>query len=133
MKTTNKFLILSQLLISILIFGCDTQPLDPALLGSPQNELVDPSCASPTNLLSSNFVGTTINLSWTPAAQETSWQIEYGQIGFNQGSGTKRVATINSVSIPNLTSTVSYSFYIRSVCGNQSYGPWKGPVTVNPN
>ncbi|MCZ8196722.1 MAG: fibronectin type III domain-containing protein [Flavobacterium sp.] len=120
------------LLFSLAIFNsCDVgvEPLDPALVTTDDN---NNECPQPTNFVASNFINNSVNLTWNPGNNETSWQIEYGLSGFEMGSGTKVISTNTSMTIANLVSTNSYDFYIKSICGSEVFGDSYGPITVVP-
>lgn len=122
------------LLFSLAIFNsCDVgvEPLDPALVTTDDNNNNN-ECPQPTNFVASNFINNSVNLTWTPGNNETSWQIEYGLSGFEMGSGTKVISTNTSMTIANLVSTNSYDFYIKSICGSEVFGDSYGPITVVP-
>ena len=67
---------------------------------------------------------TTVHLMWTENGSATQWQIEYGIKGFTLGNGTTYLATTNTATFSNLQKFTEYDFYIRSVCGDNLYGPW---------
>ena len=66
---------------------------------------------------------TSVTLNWAAATgTPASYDVEYGAVGFVQGSGTSVSTATNSVSITTgLTASTNYDFYVRSNCGaNQS-------------
>ena len=121
------------LLFTLVLFNaCDeaVEPIDPQLIEN--IETPNPDCLSPTNISGAFTSSTNVTLTWTPADGESSWQIQYGVSGFELGSGSLTNATSNSVTIPNLVSTNSYDFWIRSVCSSEEFGSWSGPFTIAP-
>ena len=72
-----------------------------------------------------------VDLSWN-SANATSWEVEYGATGFNQGNGTLVVMNSNPGTVTGLTSGSVYDFYIRSLCGGGDTSDWIGPVTSMP-
>ena len=117
----------------ILIVSCENEPIDSAI------NLDDLSCEAPTSLQASDFIdNTNVNLSWVAGSDETSWEIQYGALGFSLGSGTSVIATNTNYTVTGLNAANSYSFYIRSVCTADANSGWIGPVIVeavaiNPN
>lgn len=72
---------------------------------------------------------TSVTLTWLPGGSESSWEIEYGDVGFIQGSGTTVPASIFPHEITGLLPTVEYDFYVRGDCGSGNYSNWIGPTT----
>jgi hypothetical protein len=84
------------------------------------------SCARPINL---NFIPTSTTnatLSWTTIAPDST--IEWGPIGFAQGTGT----TLSNVTSPyllgGLSASSNYSYYVRSNCTSSNSSIWAGPI-----
>ena len=82
----------------------------------------DSECRMVSNIISI-VENTTAHLTWTENGGATQWQVEYGEKGFAQGSGTLYNATSNTVAFENLQKFTEYDFYIRSVKGSQ-YSHW---------
>jgi Fibronectin type III domain len=125
----NVFRILFLIGISLFL-SCDgdNEPLDPALINQ---FVVDDNCAIPTELETTSINGgTTINLSWTSTTATTGWQVEYGLTNsYVVGDGTKLDATTTTININNLFATNSYTFSVRSKCGD-GFSEWSAPVNV---
>ena len=68
---------------------------------------------------------TTVHLTWTENGSATQWQIEYGVKGFDLGNGILYSTSTNTATFSNLQPFTEYDFYIRPVCGDGQYGPWK--------
>ena len=79
-------------------------------------------CRMVSNIISA-VENTTAHLTWTENGDATQWQVEYGEKGFELGSGTLYNATSNTVTFENLQKFTEYDFYIRSVKGSQ-YSHW---------
>lgn len=126
--TKSKLLIVfSLLLIGLGLNSCDDEPIDPALL----NVVPTTDCGAPLFFEASDFIGgTSVSLGWEAAPGTSAWQIQYGIEGFAVGSGMQITATENSATIPGLNSTNNYEFYIRTMCGAESYSGWVGPIGV---
>ena len=87
-----------------------------------------PACADPTNLAVNSVTSTTANLSWNDFGTGTDWTVEYGPVGFTQGTGTITTATTTSVNISGLMPNTTYDFYVRANCGGP-VSAWVGPFT----
>jgi hypothetical protein len=125
-----KFITVAILLLAVFnLNSCSSElePVDPAALNP-----VETDCSKPTGFHVSNFVnGTEINLSWTAASEQTSWEVEYGPAGFTLGSGASVIADDNAYTVTGLDPAVTYEFYVRSNCGDEELSSWVGPVAVN--
>ena len=89
---------------------------------------IPPACAQPTGLTVTNLTSNSADFTWTDNAGATTWNIEYGPIGFAQGTGTMLVDNdgIPSQSVSGLDFATDYEFYVQADCGiDQS--PWTGP------
>jgi hypothetical protein len=88
-----------------------------------------PSCIKPTDLTATNNGITSVYLGWTEnnSPPATSWEIEYGDQGFAQGTGTTVIADANPFHLTGLTINHDYSFYVRTNCGVGDYSAWTGP------
>ena len=95
------------------------------------NIVVDviPTCPRPKNVATSNPTLTSIDLSWLEMGSATSWEIEYGPLGFAQGSGTVVVATSNPFTVSGLQHSTGYDFYVRATCGGNDNSHWTNKVT----
>ena len=92
-----------------------------------------PSCLSPADLALTNATATSADFSWTIGDTETAWNVEYGDQGFTQGTGTTDTSTTTTYSLTGLSSNTNYDFYVQSDCGG-STSNWVGPFefTTNP-
>lgn len=89
-----------------------------------------PACIEPTVLNASNLTINSAELSWTEMGTATAWNIEYGPVGFTQGSGTTVNGVTNSYVLTGLTDNTEYDYYVQASCGGtagSSY--WVGPYT----
>src|SRR5690554_2470368 len=87
-----------------------------------------PSCLPPSSLMASNITATSADLGWTNGGSETAWNIEYGPVGFTQGSGGTTVnATTNLHNLTGLTAETAYEFYVQADCGGTDQSTWAGP------
>ena len=89
-------------------------------MGSIEYTFVVPACLVPTALNATNVGLSSADVSWTDnnAIPATSWELEWGTLGFTQGTGTVVSPTsTNPHTINGLQSATGYSFYVRSICG----------------
>lgn len=84
---------------------------------------IDQPCTINTNL---NAVpnATSATLSWTSQSATGPWEIEYGPVGFTQGTGTIVSAPTNPFVLTGLQAITEYSYYVRTVCDPDLSGPW---------
>jgi Fibronectin type III domain len=126
-----RIIIVLAFFVSLLNFtSCENEPIDPAIDLSP----VVLTCAAPVTFTVSDFINSnSVTLNWTSSGDEDLWEIQYGIEGFVLGSGTRVSSITKTSTITGLTATNNYQFYIRTVCGNDSYSSWIGPVDVGSN
>lgn len=91
------------------------------------------NCAQPIALHMTETSPNTITLAWTDSIN-TSWEIAYGEPGFNPDEATTTLTSIfdNHATITNLDDSLLYEFYVRAACGG-SYSYWQGPLEAQPN
>jgi len=66
-----------------------------------------------------NTTATSVTLNWDASLSSPSgYDVEYGSILFTLGTGTPLYTTTNSISIPNLSGSTLYDYYVRSNCGS---------------
>lgn len=86
------------------------------------------SCPDPQNFTVLGFTNSTVTLSWTSTGP--NWNVEYGALGFAQGSGNQVLATTNPFTVTGLSPNTSYDFYVRDSCGPTDLSSWVGSVTA---
>lgn len=92
-----------------------------------------PACANPSGFAVAAPAPTTstFNIQWSaPMVGGTpqGYQVEYGPDGFVQGTGQFLNPTTPVANFTQLASGTDYDFYVRTNCGNGSYGAWVGPL-----
>ncbi len=88
------------------------------------------SCLAPSALGAINILNTSADLHWTSGGA-SNWNVEYGPVGFAQGTGTLLSANNDTVNITGLTASTTYDFYVRDSCGAGNVSSWAGPFTFN--
>ena len=87
-----------------------------------------PACPSAGQVFNSTTTQTTASISWLlGCSTATIFDIEYGPVGFTQGTGTTLLNQTVSISndtasfmITGLTESTEYTVYYRAVCGGNS-------------
>lgn len=93
------------------------------------NILPAPSCLPPTALNATAVTSSSASLGWTEAGTASSWDIEWGTLGFTP-TGTPTISgATNPQSISGLNSNTTYSFYVRANCGAGGFSTWSGPFS----
>ena len=89
-----------------------------------------PSCPSPSALTATNITATSADLGWTDNASAGLSNVEYGTVGFSQGTGTLITGTSNNPeTVTGLTPETGYEFYVQSDCGLGDFSTWSGPFS----
>ena len=86
------------------------------------NIIIDiaPSCPRVRNVVVSNITENTATVSWTSIGAD-EYVVEYGNYGFELGTGTLLVTTADSLVITGLNASRYYDVYVRAICpGNDS-------------
>ena len=89
------------------------------------------SCPRPTFVNQSAKNLTTIDVAWTANGTGTSWEIEYGPVGFTPGTGTAVIVTTNPYTITGLTSATNYDVYVSEICSAGDTSTQTGPVVMS--
>ncbi len=88
-----------------------------------------PACPEPILLTDNGTTQTTANISWTSTA--SSHQIEFGEQGFVQGTGTMATTSNTSYTLTGLSSNTYYDYYVRGFCSATDTSDWEGPYTFH--
>ena len=86
------------------------------------------SCIDPAALTAANITTSAADLGWTELGTSSTWEIEYGPVGFALGAGTVVAAGSNPFTLTGLAAGTSYDFYVRSDCGVLGTSAWVGPL-----
>lgn len=87
------------------------------------------SCQAPSNIMALAINPTDALIGWTENGSSTSWQVEWGNLGFSLGSGFSEVTSSNPYLTMPLMPETPYDFYVRSICGAGDTSVWVGPYT----
>ena len=77
-----------------------------------------PACPTPTDMVRSNVMPHSVDLSWNSSASE--FIVEYGRHGFVHGTGMTQTVYTNSVTLDNLDMGAIYDVYVTAVCGSDT-------------
>ncbi|MBU2929808.1 T9SS-dependent choice-of-anchor J family protein [Winogradskyella psychrotolerans] len=83
-----------------------------------------PDCLEPQNFHVTALSDSSADLLWTNTNGVTDWEIQYGALNFELGSGTIISGIGDNTTINNLYPDSTYDIYIRSNCGGGSYSDW---------
>jgi hypothetical protein len=93
-----------------------------------------PACPAPTALTATGITATSALLGWTEIGSATSWNIEWGLDGFEQGvDGTLVPGVANPHLLEGLDPETDYEFYVQADCGEASreLSEWAGPFAFS--
>ncbi len=92
------------------------------------------ACFIPQNLRLVSVTTTSATVTWdTGESNESQWEIEYGSVGFQLGTGTRESLSTNSASIENLNPNSQYDVYVRANCNSDGYSNWSLVSTFKTN
>ena len=87
------------------------------------------ACVAPGNLNASNITHNSAQLSWTAGGTETQWEVSIDLTGLGTVFGARYIVNAPSFSATNLTASVTYDFFVRSLCTAGDSSDWSGPYT----
>ncbi len=94
-------------------------------------ELINDACPQPSNFIMTNLGDDSASFTWLPGADETTWEVEYGSVGFPLGTGTVVSAGPNpEVDLTDLSPSTSYEVYLTAICGPDVSGAL-GPIAFS--
>ena len=82
------------------------------------------SCRYPSHITVSDIERNSAVVAWIERGSATSWEIEYGPLGFTPGTGTTIQTTQNPHTLTGLYAGTEYDVYVRSNCGNGDLSEW---------
>lgn len=88
-------------------------------------------CAAPTNIITSNATGFTMDVAWTENGTATEWEVEAVPTGFPP-TGTGVTTMANPFTMTGLLPDTAYDFYVTAICDpGVSVSNTTGPVTAS--
>ena len=89
-------------------------------------------CEMPASLTVEQITQTSVTISWLALNAESSWDILYGEAGFDPQAGGVFLEgiTANPYVVSNLNPGISYDFYVWALCGNGEYSNRSGPLVA---
>jgi hypothetical protein len=88
-----------------------------------------PHCQKPQFVTLSNITAGGCNVSWTPAGDETSWEVVAVPANTPVASGTPVTASTIPFTLTNLNDDTQYDVYVRANCTDSTHSPWSIPAT----
>lgn len=87
-------------------------------------------CKRPNSIYLITFGQTYVQIGWDRQG-ESAWQVEYGLVGFNLGSGMVLNTSDSSIVIDaGINPGTTYEFYVRTNCGSNGYSGYTGPLVI---
>jgi len=80
------------------------------------------NCEDPIGLITQIIGSNSVTIAWS--GSETSWEIEYGVVGFELGTGTVTQTSQRQLLISGLTSNTQYEIHLRSNCGSDGFSDY---------
>jgi len=85
---------------------------------------------SPMDLVTTAITNSSAALGWTEVGGATLWDVEWGDSGFTQGTGTLLTGiSVKPHPLSGLTPANGYDWYVRSNYGDGNYSSWSGPAS----
>src|SRR5690625_3317120 len=86
-----------------------------------------PDCVPPINLNANSITSNSADFSWESSAD--SFNIEWGEAGFEQGEGTLIQDVSSTYQLTDLNPNTTYEFYVQADCADNGLSTWAGPST----
>ncbi len=89
-------------------------------------------CPPPTAVATGTITQNSIAFTWNGGTGTGTYSIEYGPVGFVQGTGGTIISGIATAghTVTGLTPMTNYQFYFRKDCNSLNTSTWVGPITV---
>lgn len=88
------------------------------------------TCPMPTGLTVEYAVDEIAKLTWNESYNNSSYEIEYGLVGYTPGTGEIVTLDTNEILLENLTYNAQYEARVRSICSSEdTTSDWSSPVT----
>ena len=73
-------------------------------------------------------------LTWSTTDPADAFELEYGTVGFEPGSGNSITTTNTTLVIDGLNASTQYNVWIRTICSDSIYGEWSSlQFTTEPD
>lgn len=86
------------------------------------------SCPRPNHVGVSQIMSDAAQVEWTPAGDETAWQVVVVPAGTPVSEGVPMDAVSHPFPVGNLSESTSYDVYVRAVCGDSDHSAWAGGI-----
>ena len=86
-------------------------------------DLTTLTCPMVTGVTASNVTATGATISWT-STNAVKYEIEYGDMGFQTGTGTMLNTTNTTITLNNLEEQSAYDVFVRGYCTDDIAGDW---------
>lgn len=90
------------------------------------------SCFEPSNVLGEFVSETEVKITWESPYGNNKFEIEWGEKGFEQGTGTIETVTFDNEYTITVPETIDYDIYARSICADDEFSSWSGPALASP-
>ena len=88
-------------------------------------------CPDATDLVTSDVRGNSVMLDWTDGGRAIEWEIEWGLLGFDVGTGIRVTTDHHPYLLTGLTGETTYDIMVRAVCGTNFVSEhWSNRATV---
>ncbi len=87
------------------------------------------ACPLPSGLNAANVLATSAEIDWTENGTAFLWNVEYGEAGFTQGTGTVSQVTSKPYTLQNLMPGTNYEVYVQADCGSGEASAWVGSLS----
>ena len=83
-----------------------------------------PSCSRPTQVAVGGITTSSVTVDWTPAGQESVWEVVCVPQGQSVATATPEQAYAHPHTISGLNDDTPYEVYVRALCVNGGYSSW---------
>jgi len=95
-----------------------------------QTEKTVNPCPTPTAIVIEEIAAESVQLSWTPSADENQWEVAYGMPGFDPETAENvLIVNIPEATLENLAPETDYIVYVRAICEEENHSDWSASVS----
>tara|TARA_R110002050_G_scaffold25168_2_gene67202 strand:- start:515 stop:7468 length:6954 start_codon:yes stop_codon:yes gene_type:complete len=96
--------------------------------------VVVPNCSAPSVLRGEAVSASSVAIAWdTVGTGSTSFDVEYGPVGFTVGAGTRVNVSTDSTVVTGIPTNLCAEYYVRSTCSPTDASVWAGPIQICPD